>query len=397
MHALLAAVRATPSITVLEGYAARDLVVRDGRIAGIELAYVNGVSRTLILPASVVVLATGGAGQIYAITTNPREARGEGIAIAARAGAAIADAEFVQFHPTAINIGRDPAPLATEALRGEGALLINARGERFMRAVHEDAELAPRDVVARAVYREVMSGRGAFLDCRPLGAKLAPHFPTVFAACRSAGIDPAREPIPVAPAAHYHMGGILTDAQGRTTVDGLWACGEVASTGAHGANRLASNSLLEAVVFGARVANDIASSPSATNVEVVQPSETTTVAAGGENEPGEQRLRRTMAAEVGVIRDAASLAKALLTIGVIENEARGDRRLGNLLTTAKLITSAAYKRKESRGAHFRSDYPTPDEKLAVRSFLTLAKAEEIAREAAEMRTPARRRFAVLHA
>jgi L-aspartate oxidase len=397
MHALFAAVRATPSITVLEGYAARDLVVRDGRIAGIELAYVNGVSRTLILPASVVVLATGGAGQIYAITTNPREARGEGIAIAARAGAAIADAEFVQFHPTAINIGRDPAPLATEALRGEGALLINARGERFMRAVHEDAELAPRDVVARAVYREVMSGRGAFLDCRPLGAKLAPHFPTVFAACRSAGIDPAREPIPVAPAAHYHMGGILTDAQGRTTVDGLWACGEVASTGAHGANRLASNSLLEAVVFGARVANDIASSPSATNVEVVQPSETTTVAAGGENEPGEQRLRRTMAAEVGVIRDAASLAKALLTIGVIENEARGDRRLGNLLTTAKLITSAAYKRKESRGAHFRSDYPTPDEKLAVRSFLTLAKAEEIAREAAEMRTPARRRFAVLHA
>jgi L-aspartate oxidase len=397
MHALLAAVRATPSITVLEGYAARDLVVRDGRIAGIELAYVNGVSRTLILPASVVVLATGGAGQIYAITTNPREARGEGIAIAARAGAAIADAEFVQFHPTAINIGRDPAPLATEALRGEGALLINARGERFMRAVHEDAELAPRDVVARAVYREVMSGRGAFLDCRPLGAKLAPHFPTVFAACRSAGIDPAREPIPVAPAAHYHMGGILTDAQGRTTVDGLWACGEVASTGAHGANRLASNSLLEAVVFGARVANDIASSPSATNVEVVQPSETTTVAAGGENEPGEQRLRRTMAAEVGVIRDAASLAKALLTIGVIENEARGDRPLGNLLTTAKLITSAAYKRKESRGAHFRSDYPTPDEKLAVRSFLTLAKAEEIAREAAEMRTPARRRFAVLHA
>jgi L-aspartate oxidase len=397
MHALFAAVRATPSITVLEGYAARDLVVRDGRIAGIELAYVNGVSRTLILPASVVVLATGGAGQIYAITTNPREARGEGIAIAARAGAAIADAEFVQFHPTAINIGRDPAPLATEALRGEGALLINARGERFMRAVHEDAELAPRDVVARAVYREVMSGRGAFLDCRPLGAKLAPHFPTVFAACRSASIDPAREPIPVAPAAHYHMGGILTDAQGRTTVDGLWACGEVASTGAHGANRLASNSLLEAVVFGARVANDIASSPSATNVEVVQPSETTTVAAGGENEPGEQRLRRTMAAEVGVIRDAASLAKALLTIGVIENEARGDRRLANMLTTAKLITSAAYKRKESRGAHFRSDYPTPDEKLAVRSFLTLAKAEEIAREAAEMRTPARRRFAVLHA
>ena len=208
----------------------------------------------IILPASAVVLATGGAGQLYSVTTNPREARGEGIAIAARAGAVIADAEFVQFHPTAMNIGRDPAPLATEALRGEGALLINARGERFMRAVHDDAELGPRDVVARAVYREVMSGRGAFLDCRPLGKTLVEHFPTVVAAARAAGIDPSREPIPVAPAAHYHMGGILTDASGRSTIDGLWACGEVASTGAHGANRLASNSLLEAVVFGARAA-----------------------------------------------------------------------------------------------------------------------------------------------
>ncbi len=262
MHALTAAVRQTPSITVLEGFAARDLVLRDGRIQGVELAPADDrpSARGFVLPASAVVLATGGAGQIFAITTNPREARGEGIAIAARAGAMIADAEFVQFHPTAINIGRDPAPLATEALRGEGALLINARGERFMRAVHEDAELGPRDVVARAVYREVASGRGAFLDCRPLGTKLAEHFPTVFAACRAAGIDPLREPIPVAPAAHYHMGGILTDARGRSTVDGLWACGEVASTGAHGANRLASNSLLEAVVFGARVAGDIASS-----------------------------------------------------------------------------------------------------------------------------------------
>ena len=168
MHALMAAVRATPSITVLEGFAARDLVLRDGRVAGLEVApRMAARSRAgLILPASAVVLATGGAGQIYAVTTNPREARGEGIAIAARAGAVIADAEFVQFHPTAINIGRDPAPLATEALRGEGAMLINARGERFMRAVHADAELGPRDVVARAVYREVASGRGAFLDCR---------------------------------------------------------------------------------------------------------------------------------------------------------------------------------------------------------------------------------------
>src|SRR5689334_2346239 len=388
MAALLAAVRATPSISVIEGFTARDLLLRDGRVQGVELAAVDGgqSGRGLLLPAGAVGLATGGAGQIYAITTNPREARGEGIAIAARAGAVIADAEFVQFHPTAINIGRDPAPLATEALRGEGALLINARGERFMRAVHEDAELAPRDVVARAVYREVMSGRGAFLDCRPFGVKLAEHFPTVFAACRSAGIDPRREPIPVAPAAHYHMGGILTDAQGRCTVNGLWACGEVASTGAHGANRLASNSLLEAVVFGARVANDIAFFHQGTNPDAMKPR--AIVVAGtpsdGANEQAELTLRRTMSPEVGVIRDKQSLTHALATITTLEKENKSDRRLANMLTTAKLIAVAALRRKESRGAHFRSDYPTPDERLAKRSFLTLAKAEEIASDAAEI-------------
>lgn len=384
MHALLAAVRATPSITVMEGFAARDLVLRDGRVAGIELAYINGSVRSVILPASAVVLATGGAGQIFAITTNPREARGEGIAIAARAGAVIADAEFVQFHPTAINVGLDPAPLATEALRGEGALLVNARGERFMRAVHADAELGPRDVVARAVYREVQSGRGAFLDCRPLGPKLADHFPTVFAACRAAGIDPLREPIPIAPAAHYHMGGILTDAQGRSTVDGLWACGEVASTGAHGANRLASNSLLEAVVFGARVAGDIGSCPPPSPAKAVGPREAPEATSdSGASEEAEHRLRLAMTADVGVIRDEKSMRRALATIRTLESETGGDRRLANMLTTAKLITAAALERKESRGAHFRSDYPTPSETPAKRSFLTLAKADAIAREAAE--------------
>jgi len=393
MGAITEAARATPSITVLEGFTARDLIVRYGRVQGIALAPVDDErgAQDLVLPARAVVLATGGAGQVYAITTNPKEARGEGVAIAARAGAVIADAEFVQFHPTAIDIGRDPAPLATEALRGEGALLINSRGERFMRAVHEDAELGPRDVVARAVYREVMGGRGAFLDCRPLGPALISDFPTVVAACRSAGIDPTREPIPVAPAAHYHMGGILTDAQGRSTVDGLWACGEVGSTGAHGANRLASNSLLEAVVFGARVARDIGSilpPHPFRQIAAEAPSE----GAQGHNGEAERTLRQAMSTDVGVIRDGESLTRALSTIVSLERENEGDRQLANMLTTAKLIATAALLRQESRGAHFRSDYPAPDEAQAKRSFLTLAEADKIAREAAGVASPPRLRL-----
>jgi len=392
MHALTEAVMRTPSITVIEGFAARDLVLREESVRGVELTPANDpLAPGVILPANAVVLATGGAGQVYAITTNPREARGEGIAIAARAGAVIADAEFVQFHPTAINIGRDPAPLATEALRGEGALLINARGERFMRALHDDAELGPRDIVARAVHREVMSGRGAFLDCRALGTKLVKHFPTVVAACRAAGIDPVHEPIPVAPAAHYHMGGILTDARGRSTIDGLWACGEVASTGAHGANRLASNSLLEAVVFGARAATDIASCsrPASLKAAVGREEPVSVVAEGDGGESAERKLRLAMSDGAGVIRDGASLRSTLATIAALEANNARDRRLANMLTTAKLITAAALQRRESRGAHFRSDYPLPDERLAKRSFLTLEQAEAVAREAQEAVAPAR--------
>jgi L-aspartate oxidase len=203
----------------------------------------------------------------------------------------------------------------------------------------------------------------------------------VIAACGRAGIDPTREAIPVAPAAHYHLGGVFTDAQGRSTVDGLWACGEVTSTGAHGANRLASNSLLEAVVFGARVADDIASSlpplPS-TKIAIAMPD----VETYEPNKEAEQTLRRTMSADVGVVRDAQSLTNALNTIVSLERDNEDDKQFANMLTTAKLITAAALKRKESRGAHFRSDYPAPEAAQAKRSFITLTKADEIAREAA---------------
>jgi L-aspartate oxidase len=402
MAALIEAARNTPSIEILEGYAACGLATDQGRVTGVELAPVEATPLVpaLILEASAIVLATGGAGQLYAITTNPRESRGEGIAIAARAGAVIADAEFVQFHPTAIDIGRDPAPLATEALRGEGATLINGRGERFMRQVHADAELAPRDIVTRAVQREIASGRGAYLDCRKLGPHFVESFPTVNAACRAAGIDPAKEPIPIAPAAHYHMGGVLTDACGRTTLPGLWACGEVASTGAHGANRLASNSLLEAVVFGTRVAQDIAHvlPPSTGTTQELEPLPAALHRAGPRaDDAAVELLRRTMTDDVGVIRDAESLRAALRIIAALETEAGEDRRFANMLIAAKLVAAAALKREESRGAHFRSDYPTADPRLAMRSHITLDEADTIMNAALGNTRKRAPRLAALHA
>jgi L-aspartate oxidase len=400
MATLTAAARATPSIRILEGWSARNLVIRDGHVAGIEVVRIDAspFAPSPVLEASAVVLATGGSGQLYAVTTNPRESRGEGIAIAARAGAAIADAEFVQFHPTAINIGREPAPLATEALRGEGAVLINGRGERFMRTLHADADLGPRDIVARGVYREVMSGRGAFLDCRKLGRGLPEHFPTVFAACQAAGLDPRREPIPIAPAAHYHMGGVLTDTNGRSTIDGLWACGEVASTGAHGANRLASNSLLEAVVFGDRVAKNIAATAYAGNAKPQKlPAAAATPSPDIPDSAAMRLLRQTMTEKVGVIREETSLIAALDLIAGLQQSAPSRGRLANMLTTAKLIATAALMRQESRGAHFRSDFPSADPRLGSRSVLTLTEAEALASEATDARGRPLKRVAPLRA
>src|SRR5215510_864902 len=262
MGVLGAAVRNTPSIRLFEGYIAEELVTDGTRVVGVR-ARPNDARQVETLSAPAIVLATGGIGHLYAVTTNPPQAGGIGLAIAARAGAVLADPEFVQFHPTAIATGHDPAPLASEALRGEGAILVNGAGERFMLKVHPDGDLAPRDVVARGVFAEIAAGRGAFLDARTeIGTDFPERFPTVYASCVRVGIDPVHMAIPVAPAAHYHMGGVRTDARGRSSLAGLWAAGEVASTGVHGANRLASNSLLEAVVFASRVAEDISGVPS---------------------------------------------------------------------------------------------------------------------------------------
>ena len=377
MAALVAAVRQTPSIRVMQGSAA-DLITTGDRVVGVR-ARINGTRADIA--AGAVVLATGGLGHLYDVTTNPNEARGEGLAMAARAGAVIADAEFVQFHPTAIDIDRDPAPLATEAIRGEGALLVNRAGERFMRRVHPDAELAPRDIVARAVFAELQAGRGAFLDAREaIGASFAQHFPGVTAACASAGIDPARDLIPIAPAAHYHMGGVATDTNGRTSLKGLWAAGEVASTGAHGANRLASNSLLEAAVYAARIAEDIKRLPPA------PPTALPPCANADANEPlldaeRERALRVLMSSNVGVVRTAACLRRALAEILRLERDAQTMPQLRNMATTALMVSAAALKRTESRGGHTRADFPHADPRQAQRSFMTLAEARRIAADA----------------
>jgi L-aspartate oxidase len=375
---LAAAAEAAPSITILDGLHAIELAVQDGRVVGLFARQGFGTNgRLTLLRGRAVVFATGGLGALYAVTTNPPEARGEGLGMAARAGAVISDPEFVQFHPTAIAVGRDPAPLATEALRGEGALLVNEKGVRFMTVLHPDAELAPRDVVARAIHREIARGGKAFLDCRPLGTEGAKHFSTVYAAAMNSGIDPTRDLVPVAPAAHYHMGGIATDARGRSTVEGLWACGECASAGVHGANRLASNSLLEALVFGARVADDVKAHIASDAALRGLSSHGATSAAVPVPPP--QRMRELMALHVGIERDATGLVTALKGINAIERAGGATTSLLNMTAAAKLVVAAALQRRESRGGHFRADYPQTRE-VATRTFLTLADAENIASE-----------------
>jgi L-aspartate oxidase len=319
-------------------------------------------AETVAISAKAIVLATGGIGGLYAATTNPREACGDGLALGLRLGARCADLEFVQFHPTALAAeGADPMPLLTEALRGEGAHLVDETGERFMPAIDARAELAPRDVVARAIFMRLGSGKKVFLDARMLGDAFSVRFPTVFAHCMRAGIDPRKERIPVAPAAHYHMGGIAADSFGRTSVPKLWACGEVAATGVHGANRLASNSLLEGVVFSQRIAKDIAGSHGA-----IRDAGTGDYRVSPRRSCASAELRALMYRHAGVIRDDAGLREGLEILSRLEETNVDD---SDRLCVARAIMTAALGRRESRGSHFRADFPEASSLLAHRSFV----------------------------
>ena len=361
---LIKRVRESERIDVLEKARILDLIVEDGVTFGVRAA-VAGKAVEII--ADATVLATGGCGQVYRYTTNPQVATGDGYAIAHRAGATLADMEFVQFHPTALDTPENPLQLISEAVRGEGAVLLNEDGERFMLKRHKLAELAPRDVVAREIFREKAGGRRVFLDARMLGPLFEGRFPGIFAICRARGIDPANDLIPVTPAAHYMMGGIVTDLRGRASLNRLYACGEVARTGVHGANRLASNSLLEGLVFAERVARDmiqvkkLPTPPRKKNWDVA------VLRDRGAAQVAADSIRQVMWDHCGIDRSAKGLRLGLAKLTEIESRLPvGATEETNMVQTSLLIADAALLRKESRGGHYRSDFPRAKRKWSGR-------------------------------
>jgi L-aspartate oxidase len=395
-RALVDAVRRSDAIEVREGWFAIELLVERGRCEGVlalrpdtELEFVR---------ANDVVLATGGAGQCFAVTTNPTLSTGDGIALALKAGVACADVEFVQFHPTALHTPLMPRPLLSEALRGEGAILRDADGVPFMQRLHPMADLAPRDVVSRAVH-ERMHASGAdhvWLDATMI-EHFEEHFPTIWVSCRRAGLDPTKEWLPVAPAAHYLSGGAVTDLDGATTLDHLWACGEVACSGVHGANRLASNSLLDGLVFGQRVVEAVlAGKSSAESTGAMTgvldlpsdiPPETDPIVLTDESatDPDDVRpaLQRLMSADCGVVRDAEGLQRASGTLAGLTLVAHdfpsrsiASYEVIDLLRVARAIVESAWQRTESRGAHTRRDHPEASDAMLGR-FVTRGRAEPL--------------------
>jgi len=351
---LIERVRASTRIRVLERARVLDLIVARGAAAGVR-ASIAGKAVEII--ADATVFATGGCGQVYRYTTNPMVATGDGYAIAHRAGVTLADMEFVQFHPTALDTPENPLALISEAVRGEGAILVNEKGVRFMVKEHRDAELAPRDVVSRAIYRQQKTSR-VFLDARKLGRGFTKRFPGIFALCTARGIDPREDLIPVTPAAHYMMGGIVTDLIGHSSMPRLYAVGECARTGVHGANRLASNSLLEGLVFAERVARDLANVAPLKTEPKTKPWQVPPLTDRGAAHVAAERIRTVMWTHVAITRTAKGLRTALADLTDIEQRLpTGATEELNLVQTAKLIMEAALLRKESRGGHYRSDFP----------------------------------------
>ncbi|MFK4821971.1 L-aspartate oxidase [Ochrobactrum quorumnocens] len=360
MRVLAAKGRATPSITIKENTRALRLIKQDGRIAGVDLEGFGPVA------GCAVVLATGGAGGLYEATTTPLGNLGQGAALAGRAGAVLADMEFVQFHPTALAVSASRLPLISEAVRGEGAILVNDRGERFMRDI-PGQELAARDVVARAIGQQLAQGCKVFLDARAsLDKGFAKRFPGIDALCKQYGIDPSCDVMPVRPATHYHMGGVATDSDGRTSLAGLWAVGEAACTGLHGANRLASNSLLEAAVMGLRAGRAIATMLHAATLPLVSKAKCPSSSL--------PYVRSIASRHLGLLRDDDGLRSAITALLPLA-------QTDDAAAVALIMSVAAFERRESRGSHARTDYP---EKSAQpeRSYYTFEQTFLLAREIA---------------
>ena len=366
-RALLEAIKGDSGIEVIEQALAIDaLQDAQGQVCGVTLHVIGEGSRDGVgqVLSRAVVVATGGLGQVYSQTTNPSVSTGDGVALALRAGAQVADVEFIQFHPTVL--WRDTAqggqqPLISEAVRGEGAFLLNHKGERFMQKKHELADLAPRDIVAKEIFSQMRQWNIPHVWLDATGIKdFDLRFPTIFASCIANGIDPRKQLIPVAPASHYASGGVLVDLNGRTSVKGLYVCGESACTGAHGANRLASNSLLEGLVFGARIASDIAANLPEQSTPVEDQNE------GFLLSPAiKLPLQLSMSEGAGVMRSEESLKETLATLTQLSTRTSSEPRIeaweaSNLYILAVAIVRGALERTESRGSHWRTDYPLTD-------------------------------------
>ncbi|MBI2723825.1 MAG: L-aspartate oxidase [Chloroflexi bacterium] len=354
-------------ITIKEHVQAEQLIVDAGNATGV-VALDARTGTTVRFGAGAIILATGGCGQLFRVSTNPDVATGDGVALAYRAGAEIADMEFIQFHPTALRLPGVPIFLISEAVRGEGGVLRNADGERFMPRYHDLAELAPRDIVARAIVSEMQrtATDRVYLDITALpAARITARFPQIYRYCLDHGVDMTLEPIPVSPAAHYTMGGVRTNTWGETTVPNLYACGECACTGVHGANRLASNSLLETVVFAKRIVQRIIDAPGG----AAEPAASTRAlrsTRAGSTLPDRASLQALMWDSVGIVREGDGLRAATARLGGWEASMpaatdRASHELANMVLAGRLVAEAALEREESRGAHFRTDFPVPRE------------------------------------